>query len=103
MVAFLLMLIEGFVTVVDRAFSLVLHYHPPSLQLILSTGRNWYEFLRQYDALMMVIYHPIACPANWAQGQQVMIKKDVATSDAADYRCVEIKPWFRLAPCPEKL
>jgi alkyl hydroperoxide reductase subunit AhpC len=65
-------------------------------------GRNWYEILRQFDSLMMTIYHPIACPANWAQGQQVLIKKDVSTQDAAEYRCVEIKPWFRLAPCPEK-
>mmetsp|Transcript_6761 Transcript_6761/g.7375 ORF Transcript_6761/g.7375 Transcript_6761/m.7375 type:complete len:217 (-) Transcript_6761:146-796(-) len=86
----------GFLIDVDRR----IRYSSRSSVFI---GRNWYEFLRQYDALMMVIYHPIACPANWAQGQQVMIKKDVATSDAADYRCVEIKPWFRLAPCPEKL
>eukprot|EP01031_Cornospumella_fuschlensis_P032486 gene32486-39276_t len=42
-------------------------------------GRNWYEFLRQYDAIMMSTYHPIVCPANWGQGQQVLIKKDIAT------------------------
>lgn len=34
---------------------------------------------------------------------QVLVKKDVTTADAADYRPVEIKPWFRVAPCPEKM
>lgn len=100
------MLIEEFDSAADRVFLSVstnVCKYFLRLSSYFHSGRNWYEFLRQYDALMMVIYHPVACPANWAQGQQLMIKKDVSTHDAADYRCVEIKPWFRLAPCPEKL
>jgi alkyl hydroperoxide reductase subunit AhpC len=98
------MLIEEFVSVVDQVFILASFFSRFISNLILiDVGRNWYEILRQFDSLMMTIYHPIACPANWAQGQQVLIKRDVSTQDAADYRCVEIKPWFRLAPCPEKI
>jgi hypothetical protein len=69
----------------------------------LCVGRNWYEFLRQYDALMLSNYHPVVCPANWGQGQPVVIKKDVPTREVAEYRPVEIKPWFRVASCPEKM
>lgn len=68
-----------------------------------SVGRNWYEVLRQFDAIILTSYHPIITPANWGQGGQVVIKKEVSTSEAADYRPVEIKPWFRVAPCPEKV
>lgn len=39
--------------------------------VLMSAGRNWYEVLRQYDALMMSNYHPVVCGANWAQGGQV--------------------------------
>lgn len=67
------------------------------------SGRNFYEFLRQFDALMMTTYHPIVCPANWGQGQQVFIRKEVETKDAVEYRCAEIKPWFRVAPCPDNV
>jgi hypothetical protein len=30
-----------------------------------------------------------------------MIQKDASIEEAAMYRYVEIKPWFRLTPCPE--
>ncbi len=71
--------------------------------VLLIAGRNFYEIIRQYDALMMVDTHPIVCPCNWGQGQQVMIKPEVTGKEIADYRYSELKPWFKLAPCPDKL
>eukprot|EP01038_Epipyxis_sp_PR26KG_P005100 gene5100-7109_t len=64
-------------------------------------GRNWYEVLRQFDALTLTSYHNVICPANWGQGQELMLRKDISPEEAAAYRYVEIKPWFRLTPCPE--
>lgn len=64
-------------------------------------GRNWFESLRQFDAIMLVTAHPVVCPCNWGQGQKVLIRKDVPAKDAAEYKAAEIKPYFKLAPCPE--
>lgn len=69
--------------------------------LSLISGRNWYEFVRQYDALSLSINHRVVCPSNWGQGQEVMLQKDISSEEAANYRYVEIKPWFKLTPCPE--
>lgn len=65
-------------------------------------GRNLYEIVRQFDALMVATYHPVVCPVNWGQGQQVMMKVTVTDKDADEYRYTELKPWFKLLPCPEK-
>ena len=67
----------------------------------LLVGRNWYEVLRQFDALFMVTIHRVVCPSNWGHGQEVMVQKDATVEEAANYRYVEIKPWFRLTPCPD--
>lgn len=73
----------------------------PDFNRTCATGRNWFESLRQFDAVMLVTAHPVVCPCNWGQGQKVLIRKDVPAKDAAEYKAAEIKPYFKLAPCPE--
>jgi hypothetical protein len=51
---------------------------------------------------MLVTLHPIVTPCNWGQGQKVLIRKDIPMKDALLYKAAEIKPWFKLAPCPER-
>lgn len=68
-----------------------------------TAGRNWFECLRQFDATMLVTLHPVVCPCNWGQGQKVLMRKDVPVKDVTEYRAAEIKPWFRLAPCPDNI
>lgn len=51
----------------------------------------------------MVTFHPIVCPCNWGQGQQVMMRRDTSLQEAVKYKAADIKPWFKLAPCPEKI
>lgn len=67
-----------------------------------SIGRNWYEVLRQLDALFMTTFHRVVCPANWGQGQDVMLHPTASPEEASLYRFVEAKPWFRIATCPEQ-
>ena len=64
-------------------------------------GRNWYELLRQFDCLHLVNMHHVITPSNWCQGQEVVLKKETKPEQAAEYRYVEIKDWFKLTPCPE--
>ena len=70
----------------------------------ISIGRNFYEILRAFDALQLVTYHKVVCPANWGSGQDVMVNNDLSNEEAGKILTkgfVTIKPWFRLTPCPE--
>lgn len=69
-----------------------------------STGRNLYEILRLMDALQVVTLQRVVCPSNWGSGQDVLVRSDVPSSEATKILpkgFVEIKPWFRLTPCPD--
>lgn len=46
-----------------------------------STGRNFDEVLRAIDSLQLTVRHEVATPANWRQGEEVIIVP--AVSDAA--------------------
>jgi peroxiredoxin len=65
-----------------------------------TTGRNFYEILRTYDALIMTSYHRVVTPANWAQGQEVLLNPEITPEEAQNYRFAQIKPYFKLSPCP---
>ncbi len=67
------------------------------------TGRNWYEVLRQYDALTMTTIHKIVCPANWGSGQDVLLHPEITAEESTQFRYVEIRPWFKLTKCPQDL
>lgn len=64
-------------------------------------GRNFYEMLRYYDGLQLSVHHRIVTPCNWGFGQDVLIQNDVSNEEASHMRFAIIKPYFRLASCPE--
>ena len=70
-------------------------------RIYLHTGRNFYECIRAFDALQMVTQHRVVCPSNWGQGQDVMMQSELTAEEEANYRFVEVRPWFKLTPCPE--
>lgn len=84
----------AFLVDIDKRLRFSMHTSP-------LVGRNWYEVLRQFDALNMVTMHKVVAPSNWCQGQEVMLKRDVTPEEAAEYRYVEIKEWFKVTSCPE--
>lgn len=67
-------------------------------------GRNLYEVIRLMDALQVVTLQRVVCPSNWGNGQDVLVRNDVSSAEATKTLpkgFVEIKPWFRLTPCPD--
>jgi alkyl hydroperoxide reductase subunit AhpC len=64
-------------------------------------GRNLYELLRAYDALQLALTHRIVTPSNWGMGQDVLLHNDVTNEEANHLRFAVVKPYFRLAACPE--
>lgn len=66
-----------------------------------TVGRNWYEVLRTFDALQLSTHQKCVCPSNWGQGQDVLLSTDITKDEATLFRYTEIKPWFKLAPCPD--
>jgi thioredoxin-dependent peroxiredoxin len=69
------------------------------------TGRNIYEIIRAFDALQLSIYHKVIVPANWGNGNEVMVRNDVSNEEATESLTkgfVQIKPWFRVTPAPDR-
>ncbi len=69
-----------------------------------STGRNFYEILRVIDSLQLTTYHHVATPADWEQGQDVVILPSVLDEKIPEmfpkgYK--RIKPWLRITPQPD--
>jgi alkyl hydroperoxide reductase subunit AhpC len=70
-----------------------------------STGRNFVEVLRVIDSLQLTANYSVATPANWKEGDDVIIGLNVKTEDAAAKfpKGVEIvKPYLRYTPQPNK-
>ncbi|HUM65181.1 MAG TPA: peroxidase, partial [Chitinophagaceae bacterium] len=68
-----------------------------------STGRNFYEILRVVDSLQLTANHSVATPANWNQGEDVIVVPAVSTEDAIKKfpKGVKIvKPYLRYTPQP---
>lgn len=68
-----------------------------------STGRNFLEILRVIDSLQLTAYHSVATPADWENGQDVVIVPSVADEDIPakfpkGYK--RIKPYLRITPQP---
>lgn len=68
-----------------------------------STGRNFYEVLRVIDSLQLTAQYSVATPADWKQGEDVIVVPAVSTEDAIKKftKGVKvIKPYLRYTPQP---
>ncbi|NNH02223.1 peroxiredoxin [Acinetobacter sp. ANC 5414] len=70
-----------------------------------STGRNFHEILRVVDSLQLTDKHKVATPANWQQGEDVVIVPSLQDEDEIKKRFPKgytvVKPYLRLTPQPE--
>ena len=55
----------------------------PMLTYPMSTGRNFVEILRAIDSLQLTEAYPVATPADWQPGEDVIIGLGVDDEDAA--------------------
>ncbi|WP_314914223.1 peroxiredoxin [Acinetobacter harbinensis] len=71
-----------------------------------STGRNFHEVLRVVDSLQLTDKHKVATPANWQQGEDVVIVPSLQDEDEIKQRFPKgyttVKPYLRLTPQPEQ-
>jgi alkyl hydroperoxide reductase subunit AhpC len=82
----------------DKKIKLILTY--PA-----STGRNFHEILRVIDSLQLTANYSVATPANWEEGQDVVIAPNISDDDATvkfpkGYN--KIKSYLRMTPQPNK-
>lgn len=87
-----------FIIAPDKKIKLTLTY--PA-----STGRNFDELLRVIDSLQLTAKYSVATPANWKDGDKVVISTSVKDEDIAakfpkGYE--RIKPYLRMTPQPNK-
>ncbi len=70
-----------------------------------STGRNFFEVLRVIDSLQLTAQHSVATPANWQEGEDVIVVPAVSTEDAEKKfpkGLKIVKPYLRYTPQPNK-
>ncbi len=80
----------------DKTVKLILTY--PA-----STGRNFHELLRVIDSLQLTAYHKVATPANWENGEDVVVSPSIPTEEARGMfskGVTEIRPYLRMTPDP---
>ena len=81
----------------DKKIKLTLTYPP-------STGRNFLEIIRVIDSLQLTANHSVATPADWKQGEEVVVSPSIPTADIParfpkGHRI--IKPYLRMTPQPD--
>jgi alkyl hydroperoxide reductase subunit AhpC len=82
----------------DKKIKLIISY--PA-----STGRNFQEILRVIDSLQLTAYHSVATPADWKDGEDVVVLPSIKTEDIPakfPKGFVEVKSYLRLTPQPNK-
>ncbi len=71
-----------------------------------STGRNFNEILRVIDSLQLTDEHKVATPANWEDGDEVVIVPSLKDEEEIKRRfpkgCRAVKPYLRLTPQPNR-
>jgi thioredoxin-dependent peroxiredoxin len=68
-----------------------------------STGRNFVEVLRVIDSLQLTANYSVATPADWTQGEDVIVVPAVSTEDAIKKfpkGIKVVKPYLRYTPQP---
>jgi thioredoxin-dependent peroxiredoxin len=81
----------------DKKIKLVLVYP-------MTTGRNFDEVLRVIDSLQLTAKHKVATPAQWKQGEDVIIAGSVSDEDAKKQYpqgWKAPKPYIRIVPQPK--
>ncbi len=86
-----------FVVGPDNKVKLTFTY-PPSI------GRNFDELLRVLDALQLSERHPVATPANWQSGDDVIVAFGVPDAEAKERypNLVAKKPYLRITRQPDE-
>jgi alkyl hydroperoxide reductase subunit AhpC len=85
-----------FIIGLDKKVKLVLVYP-------MTTGRNFDEVLRVVDSLQLTAKHRVATPANWKQGEDVILTGGVTNEEAKKLYpqgWKEPKPYIRIVPQP---
>jgi thioredoxin-dependent peroxiredoxin len=80
----------------DKKVKLVLVYP-------MTTGRNFDEVLRVIDSLQLTAQHKVATPAQWEQGDDVIIAGSVSNDEAKEIYpdgWEEPRPYIRIVPQP---
>ncbi|MCL2419181.1 MAG: redoxin domain-containing protein, partial [Conexibacteraceae bacterium] len=79
----------------DKKIKLILVYP-------MTTGRNFDEVLRVIDSLQLTANHKVATPAQWKQGDKVIIAGSVNNEQAKELfgEWEEPKPYIRIVPQP---
>ena len=71
-----------------------------------STGRNFNEILRVSDSLQLTDSHKVATPANWQDGDEVVIGPSLQDEEELQQRFPKgyraVKPYLRLTPQPNR-
>ena len=70
-----------------------------------STGRNFTEVLRVIDSLQLTANYSVATPADWKEGEDVIVVPSITTADAIKKfpkGVKEVKPYLRYTPQPNK-
>jgi len=70
----------------------------------MTTGRNFDEILRALDSIQLTAKHKVATPANWKQGEDVIISGAVSNEEAQKKYpegWKAPKPYLRIVPQPK--
>lgn len=71
----------------------------------MTTGRNFNEILRVLDSMQLTAAHKVATPANWKNGEDVIIVPAVSNEEAQEkypQGWKTIKPYLRIVSQPSK-
>jgi alkyl hydroperoxide reductase subunit AhpC len=87
-----------FIIAPDKTVKLIITY--PA-----STGRNFVEILRVIDSLQLTANYGVATPADWKDGEDVVVVPAIKTEDIPakfPKGFTEVKPYLRTTPQPNK-
>lgn len=77
-----------------------------TLSYPMTTGRNFTEILRVLDSMQLTAEHKVATPANWKNGEDVIIVASLSDADAKQKfpeGWKAVKPYLRIVPQPGEL